>query len=249
MIGGVSQSLFRLDGINLPIMGPETNRAVPRQERRVAAWIYVVINPIVEALVRELELLDKGNLTWRSTTKKCEYIRTIQEYVDSRQWPNYKDFLVENGLFQKTFATHDADLDKVNSAAGIVYRWLLNWDQFSVTVTGLLDAYENQRPVSGDNRPSYNLDRKELINETAQHVVNNIDFLPRHYTYSFFWNFACKNLLQFRGLPEFKVLYQAQAELKEISLSLREALEDHRLSLSRKFDVPAAPVPGVSFEW
>lgn len=220
----------------------------PHQSRRVAAWIYTVINPIVESLGRELELLEKGNSTWRSGTNRCEYIRNIQEYVDSKQWPNYKDFLADNDLFHKTFALHDADLEKINSEARTIYKGLLTLDQFSVAVETLLDAYENQRAAGGQHWPSYNLVRKELINEAAQHVVNNVEFLPNHYTYSFFWNFACKSLLDFRDQPQFTPLHQAQASLKEISSGLRGALEEHRLSLSRKYDVPAAPVPGISFE-
>lgn len=123
-------------------MGSNVETRNPRQSRRVAAWIYVVINPIVEGLERELEFLKKGNLTWRSTTKRCEYIRTIQEYVDSRQWPNYKDFLNENEntIFLKTFEPHDKDLANVNSAAGEAYRILLSWEPFSDEVYRLLES-------------------------------------------------------------------------------------------------------------
>jgi hypothetical protein len=230
-------------------MGTKANSSLPRQERRVAAWIYVVINPIVEALARELDLLERGNLTWRFTTKKCEYVRTIQEYVDSRQWPNFKDFLVENGLFQKTFSEHDKDLDSLNVKAGSVYDWLVNWDQFSVTLRGLVGTYESQRTGAGQAWPSYEQVRQELAAEAAQYVINNVDVLPSHYTYSFFWNFASRQLLQFRGLPEFRPILSAQAQLKEISLALRDGLEEYRLMLSRKHDVPAAPVPGISFDW
>jgi hypothetical protein len=50
--GATLSRLLRQDDINLPTMGIETDKASPRQERRVAAWIYVVINPVVEALGR-----------------------------------------------------------------------------------------------------------------------------------------------------------------------------------------------------
>jgi len=70
-----------------------------KQSRRVAAWIYVVINPIIDSLQRELSFLNSGNLTWRSRTNQCELIKTIQEYVDPGQWPNYQVFLAEYKSF------------------------------------------------------------------------------------------------------------------------------------------------------
>lgn len=231
-------------------MGSNVETTNPRQSRRVAAWIYVVINPIVEGLERELEFLKKGNLTWRSATKRCEYIRTIQEYVDSRQWPNYKDFLSENenAIFLKTFELHDNDLVNVNAAAEEAYRVLLSWTPFSEEVHRLLESYESRR-ASEPQLPSFNLVRKELVQVAAENVINFVQSLPHHYTYSSFWNYASRDLLTFRNLPHFSHFLEVQTHLLEISSALRGALEDHRLRLSRKYDVPAAPVPGLPIDY
>ncbi|MFI5097021.1 MAG: hypothetical protein ACHQT6_03515 [Candidatus Acidiferrales bacterium] len=208
--------------------------------------IYVVINPITDSLERELSLLEKGNLTWRSNTNRCEYIRTIQEYVDSRQWPNYEDFLYENenAIFLKTFSVHDDDLKKVNSEAENLYKWLLSWDEFSRGVSVSLDRYEQQRAAQ-PGWPSFYPVRKELDQMVAENLINNIKSMPTHYTYSFFWNFIASEHLQVRHHSQFSSLFEAQAELREISSALKGGLEDHRLNLSRKYDVPAAPVPGL----
>ncbi len=231
-------------------MGTNVETTHPRQSRRVAAWIYVVINPIVEGLEHELEFLKKGNLTWRSTTKRCEYIRTIQEYVDSRQWPNYKDFLNdnENTIFLKTFEPHDKELANINSAAEEAYRVLLSWKPFSEEVYRLLESYENRR-ASEPQLPSFNLVRKELVQVAAENVINFVQSLPQHYTYSAFWNYASRDLLTFRSLPNLSHFLETQTHLHEISSALKGALEDHRLRLSRKYDVPAAPVPGLPIDY
>src|SRR2546427_9279669 len=231
-------------------MGSNVETTHPRQSRRVAAWIYAVINPIVEGLEHELEFLKKGNLTWRSTTKRCEYIRTIQEYVDSRQWPNYKDFLndSENTIFLKTFEPHDKDLANVNSGAAEVYGVLLSWTPFSEEVQRSLESYESRR-ASEPQLPSFNLVRKELVQVAAENVINFVQSLPQHYTYSSFWNHASRDLLTFRNLPHFSHFLEAQTHLHEISSALKGALEDHRLRLSRKYDVPAAPVPGLPIDY
>ncbi len=222
----------------------------PRQERRVAAWIYVVINPIIDSLERELGLLENGRLSWRSNTSRCEYIRTIQEYVDSRQWPNYKDFLheKENEVFLKAFSMHDADLEKVNAEAERLYKWLLSWDEFSRGITVSLDRYEQHRTAQ-PGWPSFNSVRKDLDQVVAENLINNVQSLPRHYVYSFYWNFVATEQLGIRRRSEFGPLLEAQAELREISSKLKAGLEDHRLNLSRKYDIPAAPVPGLPVDY
>lgn len=220
----------------------------PRQSRRVAAWIYMVVNPIIESLEREIALLEKGNLTWRSNTHRCEYIRNIQEYVDSRQWPNYKDFLIENSDSSKDFGAHDTKLEEVNSEAGKLYDWLLSWDEFSKGVSVSVERYERHRSAE-PAWPSYNLVRKELKQVAAENLVNNIQSLPGHYTYSFFWNFVSSEQLGLRRHSQFNPLFETQVELKKTSSILKATLEDLRLFLSRKYDVPAAPVPGLPIDY
>lgn len=93
------------------------------QPRRVAAWIYTVINPIIDSLERELSLLDSGNLGWTSRRRQSETIKTIQEYVDPTQWPNYKDFLAEHpkSPMRAGFEQHDLRLSKLNIAAANIF--------------------------------------------------------------------------------------------------------------------------------
>ncbi len=220
----------------------------PRQSRRVAAWIYMVINPIIDSLDREVTLLEKGNLTWRSNTNRCEYVRNIQEYVDSRQWPNYKDFLIENDRFSRDFGAHDKKLEKVNSEAENLFKWLLSWDEFSNGVSVSLERYEQHRSAE-PAWPSYNLVRKELERVAAENLINNIQSLPGHYAYSFFWNFVASEQLGLRRHSQFRPLFETQVELKNTSSILKASLEEHRLLLSRKYDVPAAPVPGLPIDY
>ncbi len=221
----------------------ETTR--PGQSRRVAAWIYAVINPILESLDRELIFLERGNLSWRGTRNKCEYIQTIREYVDSRQWPNYRDFLIENGKFAASFDLHDSLLAKTGTAAKNIYDTLLSDEQFSQATEGLLRRYEEHRTTAGPHLPSYIHARKELLKVAAENLINNLQSLPDHYTYSAIWNFAGKEMFSFRNLDVFSPLYQAESELNKASSRLKVDLEERRLDLSRNYDVPAAPVPGV----
>ena len=209
----------------------------------------MVVNPILESLERELLLLERGNLTWRANRNKCEYIGTVREYVDSRQWPNYKDFLVENRQFSASFDLHDSVLEKAGSAAKNIYDMLMPDDQFSRAVEDLLHRYEEHRTAAGPHLPSYIHAREELLKVAAENLINNLQSLPSHYTYSFIWNFGGKEMFPFRNLAVFAPLYQAVAELNRVSSQLKADLETHRLDLSRKHDVPAAPVPDLPIDF
>jgi len=117
-----------------------------RYSQRVAAWIYTVINPVWEGLQREIELLERGNATWRYYSKRCEFIRPIQEYIESTQWPNYSDFLVEYPEFKDSFGSHDATLEAVNNSADALFGWLLSFPQFNDTFALCLRATRKDAP-------------------------------------------------------------------------------------------------------
>ena len=227
-------------------------QSTKKQSRRVAAWIYVVINPIIDALQRELSLLESGNLTWRARTRRCEMIKNIQEYVDSRQWPNYQDFLAEHprSAFVSGFKQHDSNVEGLNNVAQILFDRMVSssWPDFSKEFQNAVTSYENQRASLGPRAQPLSDMGKDIPEEIAQHVINNVQSLPSHYIISPFWNEVGSNLLSFRNRPEFQPLHQAREKLLQHSTKLKQALESHRLTLSRRYDVPAAPVPGLSFE-
>src|SRR5271154_2047337 len=109
------------------------------QSRRVAAWIYAVINPVVDSLDRELRILDTENLSWRSNLGRCEFVHSIKEYVEVGQWPNFQDFQTEHPIFLETFGQHDSDLKSVNDRAKHVFDWLVSRPEFSTVITELMD--------------------------------------------------------------------------------------------------------------
>jgi hypothetical protein len=240
----------QLDVVSLRVMSRRVDLPPKKQSRRVAAWIYAVINPIIDSLQRELSLLDSGNLTWRSQTGRCEVIRTIQEYVDPTQWPNYQDFVAEHpkSLFAQGFNLHDSRLEGLNTAAKALFDRMLSWRHFSDSVDAALAAYESQRPSLGLQAPSFTSIREDVPKIAAEYLINNAQTLPSHYLISPFWNSAGKDLLAFRSLPQFQPLHRSRDSLAEHSARLRQMLEGYRLSLSRDYDIPAAPVPGIFFE-
>src|SRR5579859_2035691 len=221
-----------------------------KPSRRVAAWIYAVINPIIDSLQKELLVLDSRNLTWRAYLRRCEMLKPIQEYVDSTQWPNYQTFLAEHpkSVFIAAFKRHDSALLALNNAAQSLFDRLLTWGDFLDAIHVASKNYESQRGSLGPRAQPLTDMGDDVRKEVAQHVINNVQLLPSHYVISPFWNSAGMNLLTFRNRPEFQPLNRATDNLIENTARVKQALESYRLSLSRDYDVPAAPVPGLSFE-
>lgn len=76
---------------------------------------------MIESVRRELQLLEKGNVSWRFYSKKCEYIRPVAEYIDRNQLPNYEDFLVDglNEGLKSVIDAHEGAVFAVEAAATI----------------------------------------------------------------------------------------------------------------------------------
>jgi len=217
----------------------------PPHSKRVQAWVYAIMNPIIESLRREVSLLAKGNITWQGDTKRCEYIRPIGEYIEFPQRPNYEDFVADplNLGFQGKFEKHDRGLSAVESSAAEFADGLMHSDSFQKQVKDLLEQYQaaaraNPQHPYLDDSPGGSLPRA-----VAALLVNRIDSLPYHYGTHKFWE-MCKNEFQpYHMLPSFHAVKKAAEALGHISSKLLLDLENHRQSLCRTYDIPAAPIP------
>jgi hypothetical protein len=214
-----------------------------KHSKRVTAWIYTVINPIVECLQRELELLETGNLSWRYYSQRCEFIRPILEYVDGAQWPNYSDFLEENLGFKDRFQLHDVRLEALNNSASALFSALISNPQFLQLVDSSFQAYEEARkgdPLASDLTQM----KQDLFKAAAEYLINNYRSLPAHYNLAKFWSVASHGMHGFRISSNLFGPVQEQAlVLKDESHKLSSDLEHDRLGFARTFDIPAAPLP------
>jgi hypothetical protein len=214
-----------------------------RRSKRVEAWIYTVINPVVEGLQRESVLLETGNLSWRYYSQRCEFIRPVQEYIDSAQWPNYNDFLEENQEFRERFQSHDTRLEALNNAASALFSALFANPQFLDAVESALTAYEKFRQ-SDPLAPDLSRMRDDDTKYAAEYLINNYRALPVHYQLAKFWTLASDGMHAFRSSSNiFSPVQDHALALKSESQRLSSDLENNRLGFARTFDIPAAPVP------
>lgn len=226
-------------------MSSDTIVGLPQHSRRVEAWVYTILNPLIGSLRLETHLLEKGNLTWRWYSGKCEYIRQILEYVDNSHWPNYEDFVaVElNQGFKDRFEKHNQALADMESGASRFYDGLMQSGIFQEQVESSLQDY-----VRLEN-PSLDSMKEDLPKYVAEYLINRTEILPPHYTVHRFWQDyrseferSAEEFEGYQGRQSFRALEKASGVLKEISANLLRNFENHRLFLCRTYDVPAAPI-------
>jgi hypothetical protein len=218
--------------------------------RRVAEWIYTVINPLIDALRREIGLLQERNLSWRYHSQRFEYIRLVREYIEPDAMPNLEDFLADNPAFDQKFESHDRNVATAEMRATAFYKMLIAAPIFDKDVNKAFQKYESTITPIQHDAPSLESIKAHLPKFVAENLINNAHELPAHYTIHSFWKtFADdfqKYLSEFedyKGRESFRKVAQAADALKETSLNLLRDLESQRLTLCREFDVPAARPP------
>lgn len=219
-----------------------------RGTRRVEAWVYTVINPLIDDVRREIRFLQERNLTWRYHSQRLEYIRPVQEYIEPEMLPNLEDFLEENPAFVQKFEAHDKSVKDAESRAMAFYKIVMNAAIFHKNVTEALQKYESKAASTQPYAPSIESIKEHLPQFVAENLINNARELPAHYTIHSFWkNFGDEFrefILKFEGYKERKSFHdveQAADALKEISSNLLNDLKSQRQTLCREFDIPAAP--------
>ena len=219
-----------------------------RGSERIKAWVYVVLNPLIESFGREAELLKTGDLSWRVHSRRCEYIRPVPELVDFDQRPNLEDFLAENPSFRERFAEHDSAVTKVEKNTTLFVRDLLASPNFQQRVAQCLSDYESRRLSSNPSYPDLSDPRDQIPDYVAEFIVNNATSLPAHYNLHCFWEMFGEKFQEFLIAFKQGTTARAAEKLMAISGHLGADLVSLRLTLCREYDIPAAPiVPPRSF--
>ena len=217
----------------------------PLRSRRVEAWVHSVLNPVIEALRREQLLLGRGDLSWRTYSRSCEYIRPIEQYIDPSQAPNLEDFLddPENSGFAEEFKHHDDNLGKLELSANRFFDQLMNSMSFSEEVGSALREYA----TGPDRSQSYSttMTNEAVAKFVGEYLINHIEELEQYYGLHEFWS---QNRERFRHSAESvefheqrESFHHAVKELLEISKNLVSHLREHRRHLCTRFDIPLAP--------
>jgi hypothetical protein len=224
-------------------MAVTNTQTKPKDSKRVESWVYGVLNPLIDAVSREVAFLDEGNLTWRNYSRHCEKIRPIVEYIAGDRLPVYGDFLAnEQAGFKDRFVDHDRKLAATEAAATDAYRVLIEPEAFQNQIEQWLEEYESR--VSS-REPGYRESliptAESLARAVAELLVNRADDLPYHHSTKKFWQDYREQFQRFRKDPAFSALNRAATVFRESSRALKDALVSHRLYLCSSYDIPATP--------
>jgi hypothetical protein len=209
---------------------------------RVKAWTYAILNPLIDTLRREAAQLKVGNLSWRLHSKRCEYLRPVEETIDPSHLPILEDLLAEDPSFRERFAERDLAIVKLGEAAAAFFRSLLQSDLFKNDVAQCLHQYQT---TIGPNEADLADIAAKVPEYVAENLVNNITSVPRHHTMHLFWQRFGPEFSNYRNRETFSVTEAACVNLLGISERLRVDLESLRLSLCRDYDIPAAPLDPI----
>lgn len=217
------------------------NKNVPRKGmRRVEAWIYTVINPLIEALKVEKSFLKEKNWTWRYQTKSLEFILPLEKYVDSASLPNFEDFLKANPQIERKRKKHEDLRAALSENCEIAFNYLIALGSFQNKIKSSLSTSEKENPAG--EYPGGAVPEKDFDKLIAQYIVNWIKELPGHYTTSKFWSRFENEFLQFRTSGVFEKLDASGEQLEREDDHLLTTLENLRSNLCEEYDIPAAPI-------
>jgi hypothetical protein len=209
----------------------------PGRERG-KAWIYSVINPLLEALKTEDFFLLKRNWTFRRYNRDLEFILPIAALVDYQSRPNWEDFISSNPEIKERVQGRDACRETLKKACGDAFDFLVAIPGFRRRVEESIETFgADAAPVAGE-LVHPNVKPHEVI---AELVVNNIVELPSHYGLYRFWSMFNHELMPFRVGEQFDRADEAGIELRKSNDELAAELTSARSALAAEYDIPWAP--------
>lgn len=214
-----------------------TSSSRRKGSQRAKAWVYSVINPLLEALQGENTLLASKNITWRYHTQRMEFMLPTREHIQPSARPNYDDLLRGYADVKPQMEQRDLKLEVLSRVAVGCWEHLTKYDLLKPIVEGLLRQWKEE----GNPYPGGAVPEEEFWLLIAEHVMNNAQELPYHYTNRAFWSRFRQNLLAWRMADPFSKLEKSVADLVESNETLVDRLDRARSSLCEEYNIPAAP--------
>ena len=215
------------------------NKKSKKGTRRIEAWIYTVITPIIEALKIEKSFLKDKNWTWRYYTKNLEFILPLEGYVDSASIPNFEDFFNTNLKIERKRKKREDLRAALTENCQIAFKYLTELEDFRDNVKSSLSMYGEY--------PGGAVTEKDFHKLIAQYIINDTKEMPQHYTTSQFWSKFGNEFLEFRTGEKFEELDASGKQLEVEDERFLITLENLRSVLCEKYDIPAAPV--FYYDW
>jgi hypothetical protein len=205
---------------------------------RVKAWVYSVLNPLMEALRAESLSLSKKNITWRYSTGEMEFIVPTRDLIQPTARPNYDDLLRGEAAIKPQMEDRDGKVERLRGAASECWKQLTEYSGLQYLVEKQLKQWREE----GNPYPGGAIPEDEFWLLIAEHIINNAAELPFYYTNRPFWSRFGQSLLASRVGQPFSRLEESIRDLKKSDETLIKVLDLSRSKLCDQYDIPAAPV-------
>jgi hypothetical protein len=205
---------------------------------RVKAWVYSVLNPLMDALHAESLALSKKNITWRYSTREMEFIVPTRELIQPSARPNSDDLLRGYTVLKPRMEDRDKRVKTLLEAATDCWKQLTEYSGLRPIVEEKLKQWREE----GNPYPGGAIPDEEFWLLVAELIMNNAAELPFYYTNRPFWSRFGQSLLALRVGPPFSRLEESIRDLKKSDETLIKVLDQGRSDLCDQYDIPAAPV-------
>ena len=206
---------------------------------RAKAWIYSVINPLLEALRTQSVFLKRRNWTFRFSSGNLDFIRPLDAYITYQGRPNWEDFIASNPSARERIENRDRQREELRKACNLAWRYLVDLEEFKQTVLTCLGRFRAEEAPA--NCSVSGLPDEEFHKLVAERIVNGIGSLAEDHRDVRFWSRFRDEVMQFRRGPVFEQMEQAGLDLSNANDEVAAELARVREELASKLDVPWAP--------
>jgi hypothetical protein len=211
------------------------------RERR-KAWIYSVINPLLEGLRIEATFLARENWTYRRHSRDLEFVRPVRVLVGYKSIPNLDDLTSSKPDTQKAIDRRELQREKLRDACRAAFDALAANPDFQRKVSDAFQIVESETPGKAQTLTYPAVPFHEVIAELAV----NKGGIPDHAGTYPFWSRFQDEFMRFRVGAEFDAADQAGRGLEKYNNRLALKLTQLRGALAEKYDIPWAPYDEAS---
>lgn len=205
---------------------PRRRPTIGRGSLRVQGWLYTVLWPLHEALVRDLHHLDAGDATWRHATERLEGIRGPAMHLDAAGRVNLEDLIaIDAPDLRVAIDQCLAAQARLTDAARRAHGELVHEVRGAVT-------HSRRRVRDGDERAVETI-AEDLVNKTLEREIAG----PEARLVD-----ALRDQLPHLRNGHQPALDTACRETAEASRALLGVVDAIRARLCDRYDLPPAPV-------
>lgn len=216
----------------------------------VRAWFDTVINPLLNELKKEEQLLKDNNWTWRFLSNRLESIRPIQDMISYQAMDNLEQFTEFYPSIKEFIAEHDEGVSKLLIECEDLHRILAESPLLlelykkitspeSLANLGKISKWGRELTIRDIFGSNYEKDHLETL---AEYIVNKTHLLPAYYGTSPLWNKHRDEFIALLNKPVIRDYYartvKAGETLLETVRELINELKKIRSDLSLEHDLP-----------